>query len=347
MPDRRRRIRTPAGRIPRTRRALRAGVFLLACVAGIASSARAQVSLDEFEQVMVTADRATLESERLRAADAQVAAEARARRAGIVYRNARYWAGLRHFDVGRRLFEGRFGDIAQRDFEHFYLQYFERYSADCGELVAARPHVKFKEYQRRVRKTASGTVVWEGPQVLIGTFLVESEYADDYTTFRDRRENDITGLLEMIPEAIDALGRGEAPFLSHALAEMGTYVALRRFNGHGCRSASAYQLRENLRRYHVDEPSLQASGDTVPGAAAETDPLPPRREFLTLESACLAYHLNRSAEWCGCIDANARRRLPIDEYLQYAESYDAFQRARGHGNGPIRDVDRVANACTR
>lgn len=347
MPDPRCNVRRFPRGIACAPSAFRAVVVLLACAASSAFPARAQVSLDEFEQVMVTADRATLEADRLHAADAQVAAEARARRPGIVYRNARYWARLPHFDVGRHLFEGRFGEIAQRDFERFYMQYFERYSADCGELVAARPHVTFKEYQQRVRKTDSGTVVWEGPQVLVGTFRIEREYAGDYKAFRDRRETDIAGLLEMIPGALEALGRGETPFLSYALADMGTYLALRRFNGHGCRSASAYQLRENLRRYHVDEPSLQASDAVVPGAAAETDPLPPRREFLTLEGACLAHHLNRSAEWCGCIDANARRRLPLDEYLDYAESYAAFQRARSSGDGPVRDVDRVAAACTR
>lgn len=318
-----------------------------ALVASVLAPAQAQVSLDEFEQMMVTEDRGSLEARRLRDADERVAAEARARRPGIVYRNARYWAQLPSFEVGRRLFEGRFDEIAQRDFESFYLKYFERWSADCGELVKSRPHVKFEEYSQRVRKTPGGQVVWEGARQLTATFYVEREYADDYRLFRDRRENDITDLLGMIAGAPAALERGEMPFLSYALANVGTYLALRRFNAHGCRSASAYQLRENLRRYHVGESALQVVGGVVPGAAGETDPLPSRGEFLTLEGACLVHHLNRSADWCGCIDANARSKLPIDEYFRYAESYAAFQSARDRGNGSLRNVDRVANACTQ
>lgn len=279
----------------------------------------AQVSLDDLESRIVTEERAQRTGERRKFAEARLAAEAkrRAQLPGIVHKNERFWLDKQGMSTGRALFEGRFADVDDEALSLFLVEFVLRYSADCGKDVGRGIYRKFKLTQ--------GDSEWYA--------YIESEFADRFVELWTERYAERKAEQDFLEELINRPESLATSGLSVVRNRFERMRSIRAFNSSGCNSATSAQLRWNLFRRMHNLPSVQARG-SIPGAAAESDPLPDLASFLSVKDSCVDHHVGKREDWCGCVDEHARKQFVYDDYLYYADRFEAFiadSREPSHG----------------
>lgn len=278
---------------------------------------------------------------RLAEAQRKVDLEARSRRAGIVYKNPRFWASLPQFELGRAVFEGRFDQVDAAGFTRFYLNYFRFFSGHCRAAALAGPYVEFPVVTTTEWVRSDGTVAREGPSRVTGAVYVPSRFAKEFNEYLKEPEYSP----EMLDMLIAMMGGGGGnnstgaknipeSILGAAKNVFELWGSLIKFNRMGCSSALAAQMQENLFRFSNDQTSVQASGASVANASESTDPLPKPVEYITIYQACSDYYFDREESWCSCISPILEKRLATEDYLRYVADFKSLTYRYGASSTP-------------
>jgi hypothetical protein len=164
---------------------------------------------------------------------------------GLVHKSAAYWGGYRS-DIIQQVFDGAFrGADMDRNtqFHILFSGYVEQYSDNCSDYL--RGHFDHRVITHTVNGVASTSAI-----------NIDYRYLPKYDEYSQNAGLDT---LRVLTGSV-SFGDVAAPAL-----DMITFFSTER-----CDSAAVRQLGENLLRGANGQPSLQASGGSIAGAAAES-----------------------------------------------------------------------------
>jgi hypothetical protein len=241
----------------------------------------------------------------------------------LVRKSDKYWDAYQT-DIIRQVFDGGFGGDVDDDgrFKLLFCTYVELFSKKCRAWLPAH-HDTVTITQLTDRKwDDNGNLVGQNSQST--TVEVDSRFAPKYREFSENLGSSKNGLGSALAvmSGKDSLGNMLAPGL-----DMQKFFATE-----NCQSAAMRQLGENLLRGATGERSLQDTGGTIAGAAAETDKnLPPGR-FTRLVDACNAwlrdpanakYRTGNDTAYCQCLGEKEESVMTAEEVYYYANDFGA------------------------
>jgi hypothetical protein len=306
------------------------------------------LSGNEAAALFAEEDYSQLRNLRLAEARRKVELEAGKRQRGLVYKKPRFWSAYPEFGVGRNIFEGEFGAVSRGALAPFFVNYLRAFAVTCRSTVAQRSHRVFNVMSQDGRYLPNGTFETIGPKRKVGEVLIESRFADDYDEFLEYPEfEDEVGAIQ---DAMASAFLGGDPrdltaipgtLVNSTFRKVRSILSYRSFN-RDCGSPMIVQLQENLFRLANGRPSLQASGGTVPGAAAASDALPSPWEMVSMQQSCSDYYLQRSETWCSCIAPLLEKSLSPDALTHYTENFESLRNRMGTTGSA---EDRAVSSC--
>lgn len=165
--------------------------------------------------------------------------------AGLVHKSAAYWSGYRS-GIIQQVFDGDFRGAEMDRSTQFHILfsgYVEQYSDNCSDFL--RGHYDHRTITHSVNGVASTSAI-----------NIDYRYLPKYDEYS---QNTGVDTLRVLTGSV-SFGDVMAPALD----------MIRFFSTERCDSAAARQLGENLLRGANGQPSLQASGGSIAGAAAES-----------------------------------------------------------------------------
>ena len=245
-----------------------------------------------------------------------------------VHKTERYWSQFYSFYIPSKTFAGEFSAYRINvQFPDHFVRFVSMYSTFC---------------QAHIVNPIERTVIWD-EITLQGGFETDRErhvskiYVaervfgkfEEYEIIRD------TAMMGRIFETIAGRLTGRDADGTQMLQTIGTTIRdelqlslswRRFFDTNTCSSATMYQMKENLYRAALGEPSLQAANTPVPNAASESEPLVIPRDQMTFFDACYDHNAYEKVEWCSCLAAGAERNLSPSEQRRYTADFSLFDR---------------------
>ena len=229
-----------------------------------------------------------------------------------VYKSDRYWIDHPRFHIPQQVFNGNFSAFQIRtQFPQHYRWFLEVNSARCEPYIPKpRMHKTIITQPVRTDKWGNTTAVGEPKETHI---YIEMRFFPKYEEYEK-----LIGW-ETLRAFTDLFFGGDVDKSQERFLEIGwskvkevvglTYAWKKFFNEHECTSATLFQMRENMWRAATGQPSLQAAGVPVANAAAETEPLVPAPEDMTIFDGCYEDHEYKKREFCMCMDEQAQRAI--------------------------------------
>lgn len=192
------------------------------------------------------------------------------RRPGVVYKSGAFWSAFDDFEMPRRVFEGDFHGVNTTSaFAGSFSAYVEEFYRNCK---SALPSSKVP-YDRPLVNVETGE------RITIDSYVeMDPRFYDAYARYERRRAagqmaDGLDDLAEGVAKGgkagvetmIKGLAQGAAAALNHG-KQMAAFLRGR------CQSATVRQMGENMLRAANGQPSVQASGPPIEGAAAESEP---------------------------------------------------------------------------
>jgi hypothetical protein len=239
--------------------------------------------------------------------------------AGLVRKSANYWRGF-HSDVIREIFDGGFGaDVEESTpFKVLFTSYVESYSKSCRASLPAN-HTAITMTSVTARVDRFGNVVSQNANYSV-TVEADPRFAPKYREYAAALSSSAVAL------GILTSGRRVNTLLD-PLLDIAQF-----FEDQKCQGPAMHQLTENLLRGALDKNSLQQAGETIAGAAADTDPSTPPG-LTHFSDACHAYYRDpahpeqssrNASHWCSCLGDQYRNRMTTADEAFFASDFKQF-----------------------
>lgn len=247
----------------------------------------------------------------------------------VVRKSKAYWDDYRS-DIIRQIFDGGFGsDVSSStQFRLLYSSYVENFSKRCRAYLPA-DHTALTVTPIKRKSDRYGHTIEErnGSSV---TLQVDPRFAPKYRQY----VSSLGSSSENLGTVLGVLsGKVSMSTYVDPDADMDQFFVTEK-----CQSASMHQMGENLLRAANSQPSLQESGATIAGAAAETDKSAPVGRFTHLVDGCNAFYrdpknarfrkLDTDA-WCKCLDEQLHYDMSAEEQAAYANDFTRFRQEIG------------------
>jgi len=244
-----------------------------------------------------------------------------------VYKSDRYWIDHPRFYIPQQVFNGDFSAFQIRtQFPRHFNWFVDAYSGSCADFVP-RPREHRIIITQPVRTDKWGFTTADGPPRRTDRYI-ETRFVTKYDEYER-----VVGLA-MLQEFANVFFSGDLDKAPERFAEAGwnkvkeivgvAFAWKKFFNEHECTSATLFQMRENMWRAATGQPSLQAAGIPVANAAAETEPLVPAPQDMTIFDACYEDHEYKKREFCMCMDEQAQRVMRPEERRRYSADFSLF-----------------------
>lgn len=251
---------------------------------------------------------------------------------GLVRKSNAYWSGYRT-DIIRQVFDGGFGNNVDDDarFKLLFTSYVEAYSKNCSANLPAS-HEAVTITHVTTRRDRYGNAVSE-QRGASQTVQVDSRFAKKYRAYGESLTSSSQGLANAV-----SVMSGQTNMSSHleAGADVNKFFATE-----GCKSAATQQFGENLLRASLGQRSLQETGATIAGAAAESDKNLPAGRYTHFVDGCNAFYRDPAnariapsdaGGYCSCLANQYRGVMTADEEYFYANDFG--RRFRGEIQQP-------------
>lgn len=244
-----------------------------------------------------------------------------------VYKSDRYWIDHPRFYIPQQVFNGDFAAFQIRaQFPEHYRWFLEANSARCEPYIP-KPRIHKTIITQPMRTDRWGNTFSAGEPRETHIYI-EKRFYDKYEeyekvigweTLRQFADLFFGGDVDKAPERVMKVSWNKVKEVV-GLA----YAWKKFFNDHECTSATLFQMRENMWRAATGQPSLQAAGIPVPNAAAETEPLVPAPEDMTIFDACQEDHEYKERPFCMCMDEQAQRVMRPEERKRYSKDFSLY-----------------------
>lgn len=313
---------------------VRAALFGLVSVVACASAAYSMTP-DQFQRMLNEANRSAaterLLSERLRIAKSETAKQ----RDGIIYKSDSFWKRFDERTPLRSIFDGKFSEVSMRQGQQFYYLYFQHYPSVCveslpRESVIRVPRLAWTEWE------VNGRVESRSAPRVVGEIAMPARYGRAWLQIGNIRD---------APASVGEIFRDLFADFQAFLPSLSSSVSFQQF---GCSSPYRYQLEENLLKFVTGQPSIQAAGEKVPGAAGQSDDLVSEAKQLRFIDACMLNQGDgtaRSEFLCQCY-ASQEHLLAPENLKRYISDFRAFQIAsNGDGMTYMTNEMRIKGSC--
>ncbi len=285
-----------------------------------ARAARAEkVEAQRFAKATPEQRKAELRDKRLK--------EQAARSPHYVYKSDRYWIDHPRFYIPEQVFNGDFSAFQIRtQFPQHFNWFVDAYSGSCADYVP-RPREHRIIITQPVRTDKWGFTTADGPPRRTDRYI-ETRFVPKYDEYEK-----LVGLA-MLQEFANVFFSGDLDTAPERFVEVGwskvteivgvAFAWKKFFDEHECASATVFQMRENMYRAATGQPSLQASGVPVANAAAETEPLVPAPQDMTIFDACYEDNEYKKRAFCMCMDEQAQRVMRPEERKRYSADFSLY-----------------------
>ncbi|MDZ7654137.1 MAG: hypothetical protein U5L03_17075 [Burkholderiaceae bacterium] len=304
-------------------------------------------------------------------------AAAASRSPHYVYKSDRFWASLPRFYIAEQTFNGDFDKFQVNvQFPRHFLEFVHAYSRHCeAEIKAAGNYRHDVLTTQRVTIDGYGFERYRGlpetthtyvPEALIPKFdefsrvVSVASAAEAMSLFLNPNDMAAMGakLLTTSPtQLVNSLvfdmpgSQGASGAILSNLLGL-TYSWNQFFRSTNCRSATVYQMRENLLRAANGAASLQKAGLRVPNAAAESEPLAPPPGQRTVFDACYENHEYKKADLCICMDMRGAKVMTAAEKQKYLGDFQRFYdeivfSTKSRADDPRWRLYELHKQCTR
>ena len=258
------------------------------------------------------------------------------RQTGIVYKSEQFWEEFHDFSTMKKIFEGAFSDeVGQPQFKDDYLEFVKVNSMICGETIPAN-HFYVTHTSQIVHTVGGAESYREKP--IVNTIRMEPrfkakflEYKKDpmrnlaSKTMQKRHFQNRLKIIHPFTKTYEVyFVKGVDGAIKHHRATDRTQIMKRFFEKVSCKSATMFQIKENLWRAAYAKASLQAENIQIPNAASETISVDDLVSKQTFYAACLQDSKrkpNSEHYFCRCFDNTSRLVMTPQEREYYSADF--------------------------